>query len=110
MNNGVFYTTFITTWIVLLIGIITISIATHEFTHYYDLKDKTEVIDICIFNIPMSTLSTNHAGSISHLPCNIESTLEIKASLVQTAVFFLLFFCAEPLMRTILLNRRKKNE
>lgn len=75
----------------IIIGILTISTAAHELTHYFDIKDDVIVQDICLMNIPVQDGIHGAYGYVRNLNYGKEYySPEWKATLIGflAALFF----------------------
>ena len=78
----------------IIIGILTISTAAHELTHYFDIKDDVIVQDICLMNIPFEAGANGAYGFVRNLNYGIEPhSPEWKPMLIGLAVGLLFVMC-----------------
>ena len=49
------------------IGILTVSTTVHELKHYYDLKDITEIKEVCLLNLPLEINLESSVGYVEYI-------------------------------------------
>ena len=87
----------ITLTFVMIIGVIVIGNTLHELKHYYDIKDSTEVNEICVLRIPLSVADLKGDDDFSYAYLeypkkdNVE-TSEVGASIITFIVGLGLFW------------------
>jgi hypothetical protein len=94
MNRFIEKTAKIFVYITIIVGILTISTAAHELSHYFDIKDDVMVQDICLMNIPIDTFPDGAYGYVRNLNYGKEmQTSEIKATIIGFVVGIFLVLC-----------------
>ena len=69
-------------FILAFFGTFVLGVASHELTHYWDIKDEVVVADICLFNIPIDSQSL---GYIEFGQVNSEKlSTETKPTIIES--------------------------
>lgn len=94
MKNKINLSIKILVFFLAFVGIFTISNITHELKHYYDLKDITEVTEVCLLNLPLELLENeSRTGYVNYLPnqCR-EFSSERDALIIDFSIIIILSF------------------
>lgn len=102
---------FVLTLILAFFGASVISFAAHELKHYYDVKDKVDVQEVCLFNLPIhkDDLKT---GVVRYPAGTSADSSELSASFIQFLTLGLLAIPIDGFALMLLLEnvRRLKHE